>query len=149
MISDKPVANTHWSFWLIGAATLVFNVMGVINFIVQMNPESLASFPEAYRPIIDGRPKWATVAFAIAVGGGTLGCLLLLLRKSAASYVFTVAFLGVIVTMAHLFNVVRFNSIEVWVGVLMQFAVTVFLIWYTKQAVNKAWIKAKPAANAT
>jgi hypothetical protein len=69
-INDKTVDGVHWSFWVIGVATLVFNVMGAINYVVQMNPDSLAAFPEAYRPIIEGRPAWATAAFAIAVFGG-------------------------------------------------------------------------------
>lgn len=148
-MSDKPVGSIHWSFWMIGAVTLVFNGMGVINFFVQMNPESLATFPETYRPIIEGRPAWATAAFAAAVFGGSLGCLLLLLRKSAASYGFVASLLGVIATMAHIVGVVRFTSFEAWVGVLMQLVVTVFLIWYSKLAANKGWVSVKPTANAT
>jgi hypothetical protein len=135
-INDKTVDGVHWSFWVIGVATLVFNVMGAINYVVQMNPDSLAAFPEAYRPIIEGRPAWATAAFAIAVFGGSLGCLLLLLRKSAAFYVFMAALLAVIVTMLHIFSLVQFSSVETWVGVLSQLAVTAFLVWYSKRALN-------------
>jgi hypothetical protein len=75
-MNDKTVGGIHWSFWIISVVTLIFNVMGVINYFVQMNPDMLASFPESYRPIIEGRPAWATAAFAIAVFGGSLGCLL-------------------------------------------------------------------------
>lgn len=56
---------------------------------------------ESYRAIIEGRPAWATGAFAIAVLGGALGCLLLLLRKSAAYYLFIASLLDAIVTMTH------------------------------------------------
>jgi hypothetical protein len=140
-MNDETVGAVHWSFWMIGVVTLVFNVMGVINYFVQMNTDSLASFPESYRPIIEGRPAWATAAFTIAVFGGSLGCLLLLLRKSTAIYVFIVSLFGVIVTMMHVFGVVRFSSLETWVGVLIQLAVTAFLIWYSKQARSKGWIR--------
>jgi len=111
-MNDKAVGGLHWSFWIISVATLLFNVMGVINYFVQMNTDSLASFPESYRPISEGRPAWATAAFAIAVFGGSLGCLLLLLRKSAAFYVLIASLLGVIVSMMHIFNVAgfRFNK---------------------------------------
>ena len=139
-MNSRSAGRVHWGFWVIGAIALAFNAMGVINFIVQMNPASLARFPEAYRPIIEGRPIWASAAFALAVLGGSLGCLLLLLRKVAASHVFIASLPGVIVTMAHTFNVVRFASFEVWVGVLAQLAATVFLIWYTRLAVAKGWI---------
>ncbi len=140
MMNDETVGSIHWSFWIISVVTLIFNVMGVINYFVQMNADSLASFPESYRPIIEGRPAWATAAFAIAVFGGSLGCLLLLLKKSAAFYVLIASLLGVIVTMMHIFGVAGFSSFEIWIGVLMQLVVTAFLIWYSKQAESKGWI---------
>ncbi len=139
-MNDETVGSVHWSFWIIIVVTLIFNVMGVINYFVQMNADSLASFPESYRPIIEGRPAWATAAFAIAVFGGSLGCLLLLLKKSAAFYVLIASLLGVIVTMMHIFGVAGFSSFEIWIGVLMQLVVTAFLIWYSKQAESKGWI---------
>jgi hypothetical protein len=139
-MNDKTVGGIHWSFWIIIVGTLIFNVMGVINYFVQMNADSLASFPESYRPIIEGRPAWATAAFAIAVFGGSLGSLLLLLRKSAAIYVLIASLLGVIVTMMHIFDVAGLRSFEIWIGVLMQLVVTAFLIWYSKLAERKGWI---------
>ena len=138
-MNDKTVGGAHWSFWIIGEVTLIFNVMGAINYFAQMNADSLALFPEKYRPIIEDRPAWATAAFAIAVFGGSLGCLLLLLRKSAAFYVFIASLLGVIVTMMHIFGVAGFSSFEIWIGVLMQLVVTAFLIWYSKLAESKGW----------
>ena len=83
-MKDESVGGVHWSFWIIGAVALIWNVMGFINFFGQMNADALAAMPKAQRAIIEGRPAWATGAFAIAVFGGALGCLLLLLRKSAA-----------------------------------------------------------------
>ena len=139
-MSDETVGRVHWSFWAIGAVALIWNGMGVMNFFMQMNADTLASFPESQRAIIEGRPTWATAGFAIAVFGGALGCLLLLLRKSAAYYVFIASLLGVIVTMMHIFGVAGFSSFEIWIGVLMQLVVTAFLIWYSKQAESKGWI---------
>ena len=100
-MNDKTVGGVHWSFWIIGAVALIWNVMGVINFFMQMNPDVLAAYRESERAIVEGRPVWATGGFAIAVFGGALGGLLLLLRKSAAFYVFIASLLGVIVTMIH------------------------------------------------
>jgi hypothetical protein len=139
-MNDNTVGGVHWSFWLVGVVTLIFNVMGVINYFVQMNADSLDSFPEFYRPIIESRPAWATAAFAIAVFGSSLGCLLLLLRKSAAFYVFIASLLGVIVSMVHIFNVAGLSSSEVWIGVLMQLVVTAFLVWYAKHIESKGWV---------
>ncbi|MEK9630076.1 MAG: hypothetical protein VW455_13785 [Nitrospinota bacterium] len=139
-MDDKQLKKTHWSFWVSGAITLLFNIMGVLNFFVQMDPESLAAFPEHYRPIIEGRPAWATAAFALSVFGASLGCVLLLLKKAFALHVFYASLLGVVASMMHIFLVAGFSSFEVWIGVLIQLIVNAFLIWYSKLTENKGWL---------
>ena len=61
----------------------------------QMDPDTLAQMPESTRTMVEMRPAWATGAFAIAVWGGALGCLLLLLRKAVALYIFAASALGI------------------------------------------------------
>jgi hypothetical protein len=140
-MNEKPAGNVHWSFWVIGAVMLIWNVMGCINFFMQMNPDMLAAYRESERVIIEGRPMWATVAFAIAVFGGALGCLLLLLRKSSAFYLFVASLLGVMVTTIHTLGLgIDFGLGEILGTVLMPTVVAAFLIWYSKLAERKAWI---------
>jgi hypothetical protein len=143
-MNDETVGRVHWSFWAIGAVTLIWNVMGVINFFMQMNADALASFPESHRAIVEGRPAWATGAFAIAVFGGALGSFLLLLRKSAAYYLFIASLLGVIVQLIHTLGIARsaidFSPLEISMIILMPLVVAAFLIWYSKWAESKAWI---------
>ena len=140
-MNDKNVGGVHWSFWAIGAIALIWNVMGVINFFVQMNSDVLTAYRESERAIVEGRPAWATGGFAIAVFGGALGCLLLLLRKSAAYYLFIASLLGVIVTMTHALGAgIDFGLGEILGIILMPLVVAVFLIWYSKQAESKGWI---------
>ena len=143
-MKDESVGSVHWSFWIIGAVALIWNVMGVINFFGQMNADALAAMPKAQRAIIEGRPAWATGAFAIAVFGGALGSLLLLLRKSAAYYLFIAALLGVIVQMTPYLGMagstIDFSPFEISMFILMPLVVAAFLIWYSKQAESKGWI---------
>jgi hypothetical protein len=140
-MNDETVGGVHWSFWAISAIALIWNVMGCINFFVQMNPDMVASYRETEQAIISGRPIWATGAFAMAVFGGALGCLLLLLRKSAAYYLFIASLLGVIVTMPHTLGVgIDFGLGEILGIILMPLVVAAFLIWYSKQAESKGWI---------
>ena len=140
-MNDETVGGVHWSFWIVGAVALIWNVLGVINFFAQMNPDVLAAYRESERAIIEGRPAWATGAFAIAVFGGALGCLLLLFRKSAAYYLFIVSLLGAIVTMTHTLGVgIDFGFGEILGIILMPLVVAAFLIWYSKQAESKGWI---------
>ena len=138
-MNDRALSGVHWSFWVIGAIGLVFNLMGCMNFISQMNADMVASMPEAYRAIIENRPVWGTGVFAMAVFGGALGCLLLLLRKSAAFYVFIVSLVCAIAAQIPLVDMAGF-PVEVLIGGLSQVVIGAFLIWYSKQAESKGWI---------
>ena len=135
---DKSNIKPHWSFWLICIVALVWNGMGCMNFITQMNAEMLVNFPEAARALIETRPEWATVAFALAVFGGLVGDVLLILRKYMAFYLFVLSLLGVIVTNIHTVQVS--NDMGIWVGSVMSLVVAVFLIWYTKTVKQKGWL---------
>ena len=140
-MKDKTVGGVHWSFWAIGAVALIWHVLSGINFFAQMNPDVLDAYRESERALVEGRPAWVTGAFAIAVFGGAIGSLLLLLRRSAAFYAFVASLLGAIVTMTHSLGV----DIEFGVGVILGTIVlppvlAAFLIWYSKWSESKGWI---------
>ena len=139
-MNEKHTPAVHWSFWVIGSIALIWNAMGVINFFVQLNPEMLASYRESERAIIVGRPVWATIGFAIAVFGGSLGSLLLLLKNPTGFYLFIASLLGVVITMAHTLSIgINFGIGEIIGIILMPIMVAAFLIWYSKQAENRGW----------
>jgi hypothetical protein len=144
-MNDETVSGVHWSFWVIGGVTLVWNIMGAMNFVVQMNADMVAAMPDTHRAIIESRPAWATAGFGFAVFGGALGCLLLLLRKSAAKYLFIASLLGVIVTMLHTLRVanseIDFGLFEVSMMILMPLLVAALLVWYSMYAENRGWIR--------
>lgn len=137
---EKSSSSVHWSFWVIAAVALVWNAMGCMAYLSEMDPDSLEA---AARALIDNRPAWATAAFAIAVWGGALGSVLLLLRKSLAFYVFVVSLLGVTVQMYHgLFmggGTGSYGPFEIAMAIMIP-AMGAFLIWYTKMAESKGWI---------
>jgi len=111
--------------------------MGSINFIMQMNPDMVANYPEAAQSLIASRPLWATIGFAIAVFGGVFGDVLLLLKRSVAFYFFVVSFVCVIVANIHTFKIT--DAVDIWVGSLMSLVVAAFLIWYSKFVKKKYW----------
>jgi hypothetical protein len=120
--------------------------MGVIAYIGQMtmSPEALDALPEKEKMLYQSTPAWATGAFAIAVWGGALGCLLLLLRRKLATTVLIVSFIGIIVQMYHAFFVS--NSIEVYgpggmVMPVMVIVTAVFLIWFSRKATANGWLR--------
>lgn len=138
-MSDKAVVDIHWSFWVIGALGLIFNLMGCMNYIAQMSAEMVASMPDVYRAIVESRPAWGTGAFAIAVFGGALGCLLLLLRKSVATYAFIGSLVSAVVAQLPFLGMADF-PVGAWIGWFSQLLVGTFLIWYSISAKGRGWI---------
>lgn len=140
-MNDGTARSVHWSFWVIGAIALIWNGLGAVNFLVQMSPDSIAAYRESEQLIIDGRPLWATAAFAVAVFGGAIGGILLLLRRSAAFYLFAASLVGVIVTMLHtLGSGIEFGLGEILGIVLLPVVIAASLVWYSTLAQRKAWI---------
>jgi hypothetical protein len=140
-MTEENAGRVHWSFWAIGFFALIWNVMGSMNYLMQMNADMVAAMPETARAIIEGRPGWATGGFAVGVFGGAIGGLLLLLRKSAAFYLFIASLFGVIVTMIHTIDVARskadFSLFEIFIMILLPLVVAAFLTWYSKYAGSK------------
>ena len=125
----------HLSFWIVAIAGLIWNLMGSMNYIMQTNPETVAQMPDVYQMIINGRPSWATAGFAIAVFGGSVGCILLLLRKNVAVPVFMLSLAGIVLTVIHdtmLVGMVPSSVLSVLVGGA--------LLWYATIARRKNWL---------
>jgi len=135
-MANKDTVSVHWSFWVIGVVALIWNIMGVMNFFSQMNPDMVATMPESYRAIIESRPLWATGGFAIAVFGGVIGCFLLLFRKSVAYYLFIASLVGALIQMPPWLGMA---SATIGLGSFL--IVAVFLIWYTKKLMKKGLIR--------
>ncbi len=145
---NSPVARaTHWSVWVVGGLSLIWHLMGCMNYVYQatMGADALANMSVAQQAIIVDRPAWATGAFAIAVFGGVIGSLLLLLRKRMSLWFFLVALIGVIVSMIPVFGIinsgVEFSMFERVMYLAMTPLVGAFLVWFTRIAIQRSWIE--------
>lgn len=144
-MSEESSSKSPRSFLVVAGVGLAWNLLGVAAYVgqVTMDPDALNALPEAERMLFENVPSWATAAFAIAVNGGALGCLLLLLRKAVATPVLIASLLGVLVQMYHSFFIA--NSIEVYGpgGMIMPISVliiAIYLVWYSMDATKKGWI---------
>jgi len=133
------------SFWVIAVLALIWNIMGVLTYLGQafMTEEALNILPEAERALYNDIPAWATAAFAIAVFGGAIGCILLLLKKAMATNVFILSLLGVIVQM--IYNLFISNAMDVYgpgsvIMPIMIIIISLFLVRYSKTSTKKGWI---------
>lgn len=133
--------SVHWTFWAISVMALVWHLLGSLNFVVQMIPGSIEGYRETERLIIEVRPVWATAGFALAVFGGFIGSILLLLKKKSAFYFFALSFVGVVIAMIHALTTgIDFGMSEVVGIITMPIAFGLFLIWFTKRAESLGWI---------
>ncbi len=136
---SEPTKNgENWSFLIVGAVALVWHVMGCMNFMMQMSADSVAEMPEGYRAVIESRPRWATGAFALAMFGGLIGSVLLLLKKPASFIMFIVSLVGVIV---HTLPIAGLPDVptSIWVGMAVSTVLGGFLVWYSRYARTKVW----------
>lgn len=137
-MTNAPV-KTPWHLWLVGLIAVLFNAIGVFDFVmsmaqgaryqasVGMTPDQIAHYQQM--------PSWMTVVWAIGVFGAFLASILLLLRSKQAWLVFILSLAAFIVSL--LYTYVLTNG-----GAVMgqQMAITsaviagllVFFAWYSR-----------------
>jgi len=112
---NEPVqsSTTPWHLWVIGIVSLLWNAMGAMDYYMSKtrNPEYMANFTPEQLEFFYGFPAWVTAFWAIAVWGGVLGAVLLLMRKALAVPVFAVSFVAMVMTTIH--NFLLSNGLEV------------------------------------
>ena len=134
-------------FWVVIAFFLLWNIMGVFSFLSHtfISEEALAKLPEKERELYGDYPVWTTIVFAIAVIGGFLGSIGLVLKKKWSRLAFIISLCAIIPQMIH--NVFFTKSIEVY-GLVQAATMPVlvvlsgiFLVWFSNYAITKNWLK--------
>ncbi len=102
-----------WHIWVIGIVALLWNAMGAFDFVMtQTNNEAyMSNFTAEQLDFFTGFPFWVVAVWAIAVWGGVIGTLLLLLRMKWAVPVFLASFAAMVITAIH--NYGFSNGVEV------------------------------------
>jgi len=120
-------------FWVIVLLGLLWNALGCFNFIMQSILGAVADLPLAYKLVISSRPGWVTVAFFIAVFGGALGCVLMLLRRVTARPALFLSLIGVLLTTGYALwlGAAATGGLPVVISSGMSVAVAGGLVWYT------------------
>ena len=120
-------------FWVIVLFGLLWNALGCFNFIMQSILGAVADLPLAYKLVIASRPGWVTVAFFIAVFGGALGCVLMLLRRATARPALFLSLIGVLLTTGYALwlGTAATGGLPVVISSGMSVAVAGGLVWYT------------------
>jgi len=131
-------------FMVVAVVLFVWNLLGVMAYIMQvtMSPEVLAALPDAQRELYENTPTWATAAFAVAVHGGALGCLLLILKKNLAGLLLQLSLAGVLVQMYHSFFLAKNFDVfgpGAMVMPIMVMVIAIYLVTLAAKAKARKW----------
>ena len=137
-MQDQRVKSASRLFWIIAVLALLWNLVGVFNFISQLtiSAETLEALSPEERALYENTPVWVLTAFALAVSAGTLGAVALLFRRAFAVHLFSLSFVGIIVQFSHMIfmtNAVEVLGYQVLPGAGLIFAIGVFLFLYSRR----------------
>ncbi|HIG85855.1 MAG TPA: hypothetical protein EYQ25_02315 [Planctomycetes bacterium] len=89
----NPVTTTPKHLWAVGIFALLFDGMGVLDFVMTQtkNAECMGNFTPEQLEYFYGFPRWLVVIWAAAVFGGVLASVLLLMRKALATNIYAIS----------------------------------------------------------
>lgn len=132
-------------FYVVVVVALLWNAAGLMAVIadLRLSASDLAALPADQQALYAARPGWSVVGSLVAVVGGTLGSLLLLLRKRWASVVFVLSLVGVAVQDLGIFVIAGAAKGGNLVPIVLQglvLLIAVGLIFLAHTAQKRAWI---------
>lgn len=143
-MSDSIKNKAPWWFMVIAIIALIWNLLGVAAFIAQvtMGPEMLAQLPQEQQDLYTAMPTWVTVAFAVAVNFGALGCLLLVLKKNLAGLFLQISLAAVLVQFSYNFFIAKMQDVygnDAMIMPIMTILVSIYLVTLAAKAKRRHW----------
>lgn len=146
-MSEESNTKPGTGFWVIGGLLAVWNLSGLYQYYTfsTLEPEMLqaAGYSAEQMAHVFGTPAWAHSAYAIAVNGGVLGVIFLLLRKAWAVPMFVISLVGAILQFGDAY-LLR-NGLEIferiWLVIpALVILICIFEIWYSRRASSRGWL---------
>jgi len=131
--------KTPWHLWLIGVIAVLFNAIGVFDFVMSMaqgakyqasagmTPDQIAHYQQM--------PSWMMVVWAVGVFGAFLASILLLLRRKLAGPVFVVSLAAFLVSLLYTYVLTNGGAImgqQMAITSAVIAALLVFFGWYSR-----------------
>jgi hypothetical protein len=144
-MNTASVSPRRWTFWVIAFVALVWNLIGLAFFVMQvrLTPDMVAAMPAPQQQVYAATPAWINIAFGVAVVFGVLGSLALLLRKRLAPPLFMVSLLAIVVQIVGTYAVTPAWQAYGPAGLAMPVMLVVigaYLYWYAHKAAAKGWL---------
>tara|TARA_R110002020_G_scaffold191678_1_gene391510 strand:+ start:479 stop:913 length:435 start_codon:yes stop_codon:yes gene_type:complete len=134
MPSSKPTLL----FWILGIVFLLWNAFGCFMYLA----DQMAS-DETWRAMENGEailaakalyPIWAVIAYALAVWGGLIAAILLLLRKKLAIPLFVISFVAAIICFIPSFTIDEMKAAggdTYWIMPMVVLVIGLIEIWWS------------------
>jgi len=130
MREDSPgtTRRAPWHLWVVATVGLLWNAVGVVDhFMTQAKNESyMGRLTPEQLEILYSLPKWLVAFWTLAVWGGAVGAVLLLLRKRLAAPVLLASLLAMMATGIH--NFLSANGLYRTGGTSPAFVLVIFLM---------------------
>ena len=145
-MSEELNAKPPIWFWIVSGLAFVWNLLGVVAYYTQvtMSDEALAKLPEADQAALASLPSWYMGAFAIAVFGGALGCLALLLRKRWAMLLLVLSLAAVLLQQLYFFVLTDLGSKQHGGALVMTIAIPIvalLLVLFARSSSAKGYLR--------
>ncbi len=145
-MQTQTVASRPPAYWLVAILALVWNLIGVAMFYIQvtMDDTRLAGLTELQRQVYQATPAWVNVAFAFAVFGGLLGAIGLLVRRRWAVTMFGISLLALLVQFLGAYLVTPAWAAYGAAGLampLLLLVIAAFLWSYARRALARCWLR--------
>jgi len=132
-------------FKIVVIVALLWNVLGCIAFFfdLRLSPDEMANLPDSQQALYAALPGWTLGATALAVFGGLLGCIGLLLRKKWAFLVLVISLAGILFQDFGLFVLADGANLAGPSGVVMQaivLTVGIGLVLLSSKAIARGWL---------
>lgn len=135
-----------WGFIIIAVALLLWNIMGDIAFLMQINMDTgqLAKSDPYTASIFEAMPSWVWAAYGIAVFGATLGSIALLMKRKLAVPLYILSLVAVVVQFSYSFLGTDLIAVKGWSATLfpiMIVAIAVLALCYAWAARKRGVLK--------
>jgi hypothetical protein len=137
-----PQALAGW-YWVGAAASLLFMLLGCAVYAMHVYTDP-ATLPLDQRVMFEAEPAWVTTMLGLAAIVGTLGAIMLLLRRKAAVPLLLVSLIAAVIWFAGLMTAPRLRDLlstaEIATLVIaLALAWTIF--WFARHSRQRGWLR--------
>ena len=143
--SEKPTTSLPKWFWSVGGVILLWNLLGLMAYIMQMtmSEAAMAELPADQQELYKNIPMWVTICFTLAVAGGVIGSIGLLMRKKWAMPAFVASLIGILGQNGYMFFLSDTASVMgpgAMVLPVMVVVIAIALVPYSMTCIKKGWL---------